>query len=132
MGGWQWKFVTRDIAEYVLDYVAKNPCFVKRFNHTMCCDEIFFPTIFHGKTDQFHIQAITPLRYVSWEPNHEVADDYRPYTLDERDFSYIIGKQAFFCRKVDLPQSGKLLDLIDQHRNGPFDFDKAEPVIKLR
>lgn len=94
----------------------------------MCCDEIYFPTIFHDKLEEFCIQRILPLRYVSWNPNHEVADDYRPYMLDERDFPYIINKQTFFCHKVDLPLSSKLLDLIDRQRNNPFDFDSAELV----
>ena len=46
----------------------------------------------------------------------------RPYILNEEDFLDIINSQAFFCRKVDLQESKKLLDLIDQNRNAKIDF----------
>ena len=75
------------------------------------------------------IDGRKPLRYVSWNPTHPVKDKYRPYTLDERDFPYIIQSQAFFCRKVDLPISGKLLDMIDEQRCKSFDFDRAKPIL---
>lgn len=75
------------------------------------------------------IDGTLPLRYVSWKPTHPVEDKYRPYTLDERDFPFIIKSQAFFVRKVDIPQSQKLLDMIDKQRGKIFLFEKAEPVL---
>lgn len=131
-GGWNWKSLTRNVTEFMLYYIENNPKFLKRLNHTMCCDEIYFPTIFHNRMEEFNIKGLMPLRYVSFNPTHPVENNYRPYTLDERDFPYIITSQAFFCRKVDLPKSNKLLDLIDTHRNAPFDFTKATPVLELK
>lgn len=75
------------------------------------------------------IDGRKPLRYVSWNPTHPVTEKYRPYTLDERDYPYIINSQAFFCRKVDLPKSNRLLDLIDEQRGNAFDFNRAKPIL---
>lgn len=131
-GGWNWKSLTRFVVEYLLIYIDENPSFLKRFNHTSCCDEIYFQTIFHKKMKDFKIEGLLPLRYVSWEPTHPVENDYRPYILDERDLSFILSSQAFFCRKVDLPQSKRLLDLIDLNRDNFFDFENATPILKIK
>ena len=101
----------------MLEYISENPAFLRRFNYTLSCDEIYFQTIFHKRMQEFKIEGLLPLRYVSWEATHPVKDNYRPYILDERDLQFILSSQAFFCRKVDLPQSKMLLDLIDQNRD---------------
>ena len=40
----------------------------------------------------------------------------------------VYNSEAFFCRKVDLPVSSELLDLIDMKRECPFDINKALPI----
>lgn len=98
-GGWNWKSLTRMVVEFMIKYIDENPSFLKRFNHTMCCDEMYFSTIFHNHLQKFNILGLLPLRYVSWEPTHPVKDNYRPYILDERNFQYIISSQAFFVER---------------------------------
>ncbi len=127
-GGWNWRSIYRPVVLYLLDYIDKNPSFLKRYNHTACCDELYYTTIIHPVQSQLNIDGRSPLRYVSWEPTHPVDSKHRPYNLDERDYPFIINSQAFFCRKVDLPISEKLLDMIDKQRGSSFDFEKAVPI----
>lgn len=131
-GGWNWKSLTRYVVKFMLEYINENPAFLRRFNYTLSCDEIYFQTIFHKRMQEFKIEGLLPLRYVSWEATHPVNDNYRPYILDERDLPFILSSQAFFCRKVDLPQSKMLLDLIDQNRDNDFIFENANPILKLK
>lgn len=126
--GGDWRSLYRPVVAYLLDYIDKNPVFLKRYNHTWCCDELYYTTIIHPVQNQLNIDGTKPLRYVSWKPTHPVSSKYRPYNLDERDFPFLINSQAFFCRKVDLPNSEKLLDMIDKQRGTAFDFDKAVPI----
>lgn len=131
-GGWNWKSLHRNVTGYLLDYIDNNPKFLKRFNHTMCCDEIYFATLFKPLMKNMKINGLMPLRYVSIEPKWHIEETHRPYTMDERDFQYIYPTQAFFCRKIDLPYSSKLLDLIDASRSDDFDMDNAVPVLSLK
>ena len=76
----------------------------------------------YPKIEELSIRKHYPLHYVSWVPHRPVDTSYRPFTLDERDFEYVTKSPCFFCRKVDERQSEKLLDMIDQQRNNPFDI----------
>lgn len=127
-GGWNWRSLYRPVVTYLLDYVDKNPTFLKRFNHTNCCDEIYFTTLVHPLMDKLDIDGRTPLRYVSWIAPRPISSNQRPYILEEPDFPYVISSQAFFCRKVNLPQSEKLLDMIDEQRGSYFCFEEAHPI----
>lgn len=94
--------------------------------YTSACDELIFNTVIHSNMDKLDVEPHMPLRFVAWDLKRKVNSPYRPYTLNEQDYDEIIGKQAFFCRKVDLPESEKLLDMIDAQRNADFDIKKAE------
>lgn len=131
-GGWNWKSLHRSVTGHFLDYLEHNPKFLKRFNHTMCCDEIYFATIYKSKMKEMNIKGLMPLRFVSTEPKWHIEETHRPYTMDERDYPDIYPSQAFFCRKVDLPYSSKLLDMIDRSRDEDFDMNCAAPVLKLK
>lgn len=106
-----------------LHYINENPQFIRRFNYTACGDELYFNTYAHQFSDSLNIDGTRPLRYVSWRPPYERQDKYRPYVMDERDFPYIMEGENFFCRKIDLPGSAKLLDMIDEHRGEEINFE---------
>lgn len=114
-GGWQWFSWHRSVVDYVLKYVNENADYYKRFNHTYLIDELFFHTILNNKFDKLKIEKNNSLRYVSWKPNRPILEKHRPYILSELDFDLVSNSDAFFCRKIQLPESEKLLDLIDQN-----------------
>lgn len=117
-GGWSWFTWTPKITDYVFSYLENHPEYLKRFNHTYCGDELIFSTILHPVAEKIGLDEKHPLRYVSWEPNRRKSDvgKYRPYILNEEDFEDIRDSGALFCRKVQLPDSRKLLDLIDKNK----------------
>lgn len=130
-GGWQWFSWNLDTLSYILQYIENNPLFLSRFNHTSCADELFFISIVHGKEALLHINGREPLRYVSWRPKRRsvVTEKHRPYILNEEDYEDVINSRAFFCRKIDIRESAKLLDMIDEQRDNSFDFSKCNCIL---
>lgn len=114
--GWSWFTWTPAIVDYVLEYIESHPEYLARFNHTYCADELIFATILHPVADELNLDERHPLRYVSWKPGRRTSDvgTRRPYTLNEEDFDDVMSSDAFFCRKVELPESARLLDMIDE------------------
>lgn len=126
-GGWSWFSWSRELTQYVLTYIGSHPKYLKRFLHTSAADELIFNTIVHSQLKDLDVESLMPLRFVSWSLKRKLgSNEYRPYTLNHLDYDEIIDKQAFFCRKVDLPESEKLLDMIDAQRGGTFCMDEAE------
>lgn len=118
LGGWSWFTWTPKITDYVFSYLENHPEYLKRFNHTYCGDELFFSTILHPVAEKIGLDEKRPLRYVSWEQNRRKSDvgKYHPYILNEEDFEDIRDNGTLFCKKVQLPVSRKLLDLIDKNK----------------
>lgn len=114
-GGWQWFSWERTVATFVLNYVAENADYYKRYENTYLIDELFFHTILNKRFDELNIDKSNSLRYVSWRANRPILEKHRPYILNELDFDVVSNSGAFFCRKIQLPESEKLLDLIDQN-----------------
>lgn len=127
-GGWSWFSWNHQTVAYVLNYIDEHPEYYERFNHTYCGDELFFHTILASQIVKLHIEIYRPLRFVSWIPYRTVSTKYRPYTLNELDYHEIISSEAFFCRKVELPESEKLLDMIDKQRGNIFDISEATKI----
>lgn len=80
--------------------------------------------------ESINLDIRNPLRYVSWFPKHRKTDvgAYFPYILNVEDFEDIHKSAAFFCRKVELPESAALLDMIDENRNNTFVIENAERI----
>jgi len=127
--GWDWFSWHRDVVEYVLEYFETNPNYIKRYNHTLCPTEHIFHTILEKKSDDLRIEKNNPLRYVSWTPHRDVDTEYRPFTLTEEDYNFVIESKAFFCRKVEEMDSIKLLDMIDKQRGQEYNITEHVNVM---
>lgn len=101
---WSWN---RKIAWYIHDYLLTHPEYVKRFQWTCCCDEVFFHTLIMNSPLR---SLIIPdnLRYIDWTERGESL----PLTLKADDYEQIINSGALFCRKIDPVKSEKLIELI--------------------
>ena len=128
--GWDWFSWSESVYRFVVNELERNESLVKRFNYTITPTEHIFHTILSTHVDEMKIETDNPLRYVSWHPHRPVESDYRPFIFNELDFEFIIGRKAFFCRKVDEIASAKLLDMIDACREQEFDFSHAVSVIE--
>ena len=99
--------------DYALGYFDQHPEYVKRLRHTTGADELIFSTVLHPLADQLKIEVRNSLRFVEWHPHREYTS--LPLVLDEREFDEIVKSGNFFCRKVDLNISLKLIDMLDDH-----------------
>ena len=110
--GWNWFSWHRTLVQWVLNYYDTHPDYVRRFHHTSCCDEVIFHTMLFPRIKELNIDRDNALRYIDWFPKREY--DTLPLVLDERDYEQIHASGAFFCRKVFLDRSEKLLDMLDE------------------
>ena len=103
-GGSTWWSLSKKAVEYVKDFQAKHPDYLKRFRHTLCSEEFYFQTILMNlpiKEKVFNDN----LRYIDWTPRN----GNNPAVLDLTDLEKLEISNAFFARKFDFPVSGELL-----------------------
>lgn len=110
--GWNWFSWHRKVAEYCMNYLEEHPTYLESFRYSYCCDEVIFHTILHKHINALNIDKYNALRYIDWFPQREYTS--LPLVLDERDYNEIKSNGSFFCRKVFLGKSDKLLDLLDK------------------
>lgn len=108
--GSNWWSLNNEAINYVINFITKNPNYLKRFKYSSCCDEIFFHTIVFNSPLKKEIE-LTDLRYYDWIPTY--PGESIPRTLTTRDFIPIMKSKTFFCRKISLPQSSDLIKLIN-------------------
>lgn len=112
MGGWNWCSVTRDVLEYCLDYLNEHPEYVRRFRYTLASDELILSTIIKPVAEKMNIDINNSLRFVEWNPKR--YSKTLPLVLKESEYEDVVNSGAFFCRKVQLPESEKLIEMIDK------------------
>lgn len=107
--------------KYVLQYIEDNPSYMKRLKHTLLPEEFFFQTILMNSP---YKDTIVPhnLRYTLWIEKHGSA----PAILDEKDYAGIIDSNCYFARKIVMPYSKQLLNLIEKARSAPMQHYSGE------
>lgn len=107
--GSNWWSITYEMFEYIMNFINKNPQYLKRFKYTNCCDEIFFHTIvFNSPLSKKIIK--TNLRFIDWTPRY--PKEHVPRILDSSYWTKLENSNAVFCRKLHPKESKKLIDLI--------------------
>lgn len=105
-GGEMWVNLSRDAADFVLDFTAQHPDYRRYHKHTLLADELFFPSILAGSHyASEHDLVNDDLRYILWpEPrgNH-------PRTLTLADAPAMLESNDLFARKIVLPESAELV-----------------------
>jgi len=107
-GGTQWWSLTRDCAEYVLEFIGNNPRFVSFFRHCRTPDEVFFQTILAHSPFR---DAVTgrDLTLAYWD-----RPPPRPSTITLSDLPALLScRDKLFARKFDLDSHGDVLDGLD-------------------
>ncbi len=95
-GGSNWFNLPLDALKLIVNYVEKNPSYLKSFKHSLCADEIFIQSIILNS--EFKNKVISEdLRYINWSDGPEY-----PKILRLEDYEKMINSEnKFFGRKFD-------------------------------
>ena len=103
-GGWNWVNINRAAMEYVMEFLSKNPAFLRSFKYTYCADEIWLQTILLNSSLKFNNNN---LRYTYWEPHSA-----HPKTLISEDLERIRQAGDLFARKFDESLDRKVIESV--------------------
>lgn len=109
--GWSWFSWSKEVTDFVLEYLADHPEYLKRFRHTSCCDELIFHTLLHPYLEKLDIVSDNSLRFIEWHPKRPYSS--LPLILGYSEFEQMARSGALFCRKVHPTSSAKLLNHIE-------------------
>jgi len=115
-GAAQWA-VTRELAQYLVDFYDTHPKFNKIMAHVQFPDEEYFHTVVHNS--QFKYKCVRydepEMRWlVNWRNLHYYEYPGTGITvLTEADYDKIMADGALFIRKVRTGESDGLMDKID-------------------
>lgn len=113
----QWA-VTRECAEYIVNFFDTHPKFNKRMEHIKFPDEEYFHTVVHNS--RFKTRCVKydePVRrwLVNWRNIHYFEfPGEGVVTFTEKDYDKLMRLEEIFVRKVRSGSSDKLLELIDE------------------
>jgi hypothetical protein len=109
--GSQWWAMDMRALNYVLDYVATHPEYVKFHKHTFAPDELFFQMILLNCEDDSLRNNIANdnLRYMKWK----TSDIAHPEILKVNDLDDIGDSNALFARKFDTGVDEDVINVID-------------------
>lgn len=107
--GSQWVDLPRDAVEYLVDYLDTHQNILQMFKTGFCSDEFWIPTILRNNVSFAGRIDTNNYRYIDWHKKH----DSFPAILDENDFDKIINSGKLFMRKVQFPESNKLINKLD-------------------
>jgi hypothetical protein len=106
-GGENWFTVSRQTAEFVNEFLQKDPSFLNSFKNTRCADEIILPTIVMN-THLRESLVNNSLRFIDWHNGPEY-----PRTFRESDFERIKNiENDFIARKFDETVDEKIMNRI--------------------
>jgi hypothetical protein len=107
-GGGAYWCLARPVVEYIHEYLARDPAYVRFFEHVFVPDELFFQTIVINSPLRDTV-VNDNLRYIDW--SREPA----PAVLRVDDFPTLVSSDKLFARKFDLTVDDRILDLLDEH-----------------
>jgi len=108
--GSQWFTITFEAAQYVLEYIEKNPCFMNDYKYTSCADESFIQIILLNS--KFRANLVNKnLVYLDWENSKKKS----PKILTLDDFTNLNNSDNLFARKFDLDVDKQVLYYIKEN-----------------
>jgi hypothetical protein len=107
--GIDWWVLSNSAANYILDFVDKNPKYHTFHKHTRHTSEIYFPSILAGTNYKGKV-VNKSIHYMQWSK----VNSAHPVVLNENDFENVSKTEAFFARKFETQKSSSILNLIDE------------------
>ena len=115
-GAAQWA-ITRECAEYILDFYATHPAFNARMAHIQFPDEEYFHTVVHNSPFKYKCVRYDEPEFrwlVNWRNLHYFEYPYEITVFAEKDFGRLMAQEdVLFVRKVRTGVSDELMDRID-------------------
>lgn len=96
--GSSWFCIPFEVAEYIIDYLEKNPWYYEAFRNALAPDEYFFQTIIMNSPYASGI-VCDNLTYLNFGKSY--SDNNHPVTLKMKDLPEIEASGKFFARKFD-------------------------------
>ena len=118
--GSQWWALTREALEHILDFVRRNPGYVRFYRNTFAPDEHFFHTLVHGSPQAGETDGIEPYRgqHVPEMANLHLIDPALAKVYALEDLPAIEASGRYFVRKATTERSTPLLDRLDALASG--------------
>ncbi|MFA6922785.1 MAG: beta-1,6-N-acetylglucosaminyltransferase [Bacteroidales bacterium] len=107
-GGSQWWSVTKDCAEYILEFYKKNKFLIRFYKRTLLSDEMFAATCLMNSRYKSEI-VNDNLRYIVFNENSS-----HPKTFTINDFEELMNSKKLFARKFETNIDNEILKLIDK------------------
>lgn len=134
--GSQWCSLTKAACSFILEYTKKNSKFYRRLKHTFAPEEVYFPTILINDFKDEKLEIKNNLRFIRWvEENGNI-----PANLGVEHFKFLANKKYFFARKMSMPISSQLINLIDKYlldgyekykKYFEYDNNIAETIVRV-
>lgn len=103
-----WWVLSRDCAEFVIDYLERNPKLVKFMRFTWAADEFLYTSIIMNSSFSQRVKN-NNFRHIVWKEGKS-----NPETLNSVDLIPLQKSENFFARKFDTTIDVKILDLLDE------------------
>ena len=113
--GPEWWMLTNDALKLITDEYFRF--YRGKLGHTLCMDEMIFQTILVNSKLRSTIVNDNKW-YVDWSDHINGLNKGNPNILREKDFQKMIDSDDFFARKFDINIDSKILDMLDEHRQG--------------
>lgn len=114
-GSSQWFSITRKAAATLLDYTDCSPSFYRKLWMTFAPEECYVATVLVNLMKKENIVQ-SNRRFIRWKYENGNC----PANLGREHFRYLLEDEYFFARKMEMPCSVPLMDLIDKylHQDG--------------
>ncbi|HEY0058615.1 MAG TPA: beta-1,6-N-acetylglucosaminyltransferase [Flavisolibacter sp.] len=111
--GSMWWIINSYAAQYIINFVAMNPGYVRFHRFTFAPDELFFHMILlNSKDDRIRSSIVNnDLHFIRWK---DIKASH-PETIKKEDLGDLLRSEALFARKFDATADAEILDLIDTH-----------------
>lgn len=112
VGRANWFTLTSAASQYILDFIAENPKFIRYFKLCWGADEFFFATILYNSGFKNNIE--NNLVYVDWNVPEKNG---HPKILCIDDYENLISSPKLFARKFDAQKDSEILDRLEDYIN---------------
>ncbi|HUQ66671.1 MAG TPA: beta-1,6-N-acetylglucosaminyltransferase, partial [Flavitalea sp.] len=103
--------LTRQAAEYIINFMQKNPKARQYAKFTHASDEFWFQTLLMNSPLKDKM-INEPLWYIDWSGTSK-----HPCILNVLDYPSLIASGMFFARKFDMYEDEIVMDMLDGHLN---------------
>ena len=119
-GSSQWFSITSRAAGVLLEYTDKHPSLYRKMWMTFAPEECYVSTVLVNLIEKDSVECENK-RFIRWK--HENGN--RPANLGCEHFHLLLEHDCLFARKIEVPCSSPLLDIIDRYLHKDADITSS-------